>query len=175
MSEHDCTTTPTNELTAEYLRSVLHYDPETGTFTWKVSTGPRVRPGEVAGVAPNNKGYFHIQIHNRTYKLHRLAWLYVYGEWPKLDTDHINRDRADNRIANLRDISHKQNGQNRKSSRNNTSGHAGVSWYKQTSKWKAKICHNYRSISLGYFATIEEAVAARKAGELKYWGHHRAD
>ena len=162
------------ELTAEYLRSILHYDPETGIFTRKVSTSNSVKVGDAAG-CPDGLGYLQITVQSRLYRAHRLAWLYVYGEWPKLDIDHINRNRSDNRVSNLRDISRKQNLQNAGKSSNNTSGHPGVSWYKRDSKWQVKIMHNYKRIHLGYFADREEAIAARKAGELRYWGVNRAD
>ena len=165
---------PAQELTAEYLRSILHYDPESGIFTWKVRTSNRVKTGDVAG-SPNGDGYLRIAVLSRDYLAHRLAWLYMNGEWPKEQLDHINRAKGDNRIANLRDVSHKQNLQNASKYSHNTSGHTGVRWHKQCSKWVAHIRHNHKQLSLGCFATIEEALAARKAGELKYWGHHRAD
>lgn len=159
---------PRPELTAEYLRSVLDYDPATGIFTRKVSTARRVKVGDVAG-SQDGHGYLRIMVQLRGYQAHRLAWLYTYGEWPKDQIDHINRNRSDNRIANLRDVSHKQNGQNRSKSSHNTSGHPGVAWYKRDSKWQAKIAHNCKDIHLGYFATLEEAIAARKAAEKLYW------
>ena len=165
MSEH---IVPRPELTAEYLRSILSYDPETGIFTWKVSTGPRVRAGEVAG-SVNSKGYLLIMVHSRSHRAHRLAWLYVYGTWPEDQLDHINRNRSDNRISNLREVTNKQNHQNRSKSSNSKSGHLGVSWHKQNSKWQALIMHNQRGIYLGYFTNIEEAIAARKAAEKLYW------
>ena len=168
MSEHDYTTTPTNELTAEYLRSILHYDPATGIFTRKVSTSRRVKAGDVAG-CPDGHGYLRIMVCSRLHQAHRLAWLYVYGTWPKDQLDHINRNPSDNRIANLRDVSHKQNGQNASKPSNNTSGHPGVYWHKRDSKWVACIKHNYKHIHLGYFTDIEAAVAARKAAEKLYW------
>jgi hypothetical protein len=174
MSEHDCTTTPTNELTAEYLRSVLHYNPDTGIFTRKVSTSPRVKVGDVAG-SLDGHGYLRITVQSRLYQAHRLAWLHTYGEWPTGQIDHINRVRTDNRISNLRDVTHKQNNQNRSKSSHNTSGHTGVSWFRRTGKWQTHITHNQKSIGLGYFDDLEAAIAARKAGELKYWGVNRAD
>lgn len=156
------------ELTAEHLRSILHYSPETGIFTWKVRTSRSVRVGDVAG-CPDGLGYLQISVQSRLYRAHRLAWLHVYGEWPKLDIDHINRNRSDNRIANLRDVSHKQNMQNAGKYSHNTSGHPGVHWYKQRSKWQAHIRHNQKLIHLGYFSILEEAIAARKAAEKLYW------
>ena len=168
MSEHDCTTTPTKELTAEYLRSILHYDPATGIFTWKVSTARRVKVGDIAGYS-NGNGYLQISVQSRRYQAHRLAWLYMYGEWPEDQLDHINRNRSDNRISNLRDVSHKQNNQNKSKRSDNTSGHPGVFWHKQSSKWQAQIKHDYKHIHLGLFKTIEEALSARKAAEKTYW------
>ena len=153
------------ELTAEYLRSILNYDPATGIFTRKVSTSNSVK----VGGSPEGGGYRCIRVCSRLHKAHRLAWLYVYGVWPEGQLDHINRIRTDNRIANLRDVSHKQNGQNRSKPSNNTSGHPGVCWHKQKSKWRAQIMHNYKQIHLGCFTTIEEAISARKAAEKIYW------
>jgi hypothetical protein len=95
--------------------------------------------------------------------------LYEYGVWPKDQLDHVNRNTVDNRIANLRDVSHKQNHQNRSKQSNNTSGYAGVYWHKQNSRWQASIKHNQKKVSLGCFATVEEAIAARKAAEKLYW------
>ena len=160
-------------LTAEYLRSVLHYDQETGIFTWKVSTSNSVKVGDVAG-SPNGHGYQLIQLQSRKHKAHRLAWLYIHGSWPKDQLDHVNRIRTDNRIANLREVTHKQNGQNRSKRSDNTSGHTGIYWLKQSSKWRAQIKHNQKQIHLGLFATIEEALSARKAAEKLYWSDTQA-
>ena len=170
MSEH---IVPRPELTAEYLRELLHYDQETGIFTRKVSTSNRVKVGDVAG-CPDGHGYLLISVHSRLYKAHRLAWLYVRGVWPNDQIDHINRIRTDNRIANLREVSQKQNLQNRSKSSTNTSGHSGVCWHKQSSKWLAHIKHNYKQIHLGYFSILEEAISARKAAEKLYWADTQA-
>ncbi len=156
------------ELTAEYLRSVLHYDQETGIFTWKVSTSRRVKVGDVAG-SQNGGGYLQISVQSRLQLAHRLAWLHTYSEWPEDQLDHINRIRTDNRVANLRDVSTKQNMQNAGKYSSNTSGHPGVSWHKRISKWVASITHNKKRIHLGYFENLEEAIAARKAAEKLYW------
>ncbi len=156
---------PRPELTAEKLRELLNYDPDTGIFTWKVSTSNRVKVGDAAG-SLDGGGYQQISVQSRLYKAHRLAWLHMHGTWPKLDIDHINRNRSDNRITNLRDVSHKQNHQNRS---DNASGHPGVSWHKLTSRWQVKIMHNYKQIHLGCFSILEEAIAARKAAEKLYW------
>ena len=173
MSEHDYTTTPTSELTAEYLRSILDYNPETGIFTRKVSTSRRVKVGDVAG-CQNGGGYLLIRVCSRLHRAHRLAWLHTYGVWPKDQIDHINRNRSDNRISNLREVTNKQNGQNASKRSDNTSGHPGVYWHKRDSKWQAGIMHNQKIIHLGLFATLEEAVSARKAAEKLYWADTQA-
>lgn len=160
-------------LTAEYLRSILNYDQETGIFTRKVSTAHNVKVGDVAGCS-NGRGYLQITVQSRAYKAHRLAWLYIHGVWPTDQLDHINRDRSDNRISNLRDVTNKQNLQNAGKYSHNTSGHTGVHWYKPYSKWVAQITHNQKKIHLGYFENLEEALAARKAAEKFYWADTQA-
>ena len=165
MSEH---IVPRPELTAEQLRSVLHYEPETGIFTRKIGSANQVKAGDVAG-SVNGNGYLNIQLQRRGYQAHRLAWLYVYGVWPEDQLDHVNRVRTDNRISNLREVTNKQNQQNRSKQSNNTSGHPGAYWDKQRSKWVTQITHNQKLIHLGYFSILEEAIAARKAAEKLYW------
>jgi len=160
-------------LTAEQLRSILDYDPETGIFTWKASTSNRVKVGDVAGCS-NGDGYLRIRLHNRLFLAHRLAWLYVYGSWPEDQLDHVNRVRTDNRISNLREVTNKQNQQNASKRSNNTSGHPGVYWCKRDSKWVAQIKHNYKRIHIGYFDDLEAAIAARKAAEKLYWSDTQA-
>ena len=122
MSEHDCTTPTRQELTAEKLRELLHYDPDTGIFTRKVRTANRVQVGDAAG-CQNGHGYLLIMVQSRLYRAHRLAWLHTHGVWPEDQLDHVNRIRTDNRIDNLRAVTNKQNGQNRSTQSNNTSGH----------------------------------------------------
>lgn len=85
--------------------------------------------------------------------------------------DHVNQNGLDNRRLNLRDATNKQNAENQKLRKNNTSGHKGVYWDKQKSKWRPRICHNGRKISLGLFETLEDAIKARKEAEKKYFTH----
>lgn len=156
------------ELTAERLRELLHYDPETGVFTWKVTLSRRASAGSIAGAYGANKGYTPISVLKRKYQAHRLAWLYMRGVWPPEDLDHINRDRSDNRLANLRLASRTENSQNANLKRNNTSGCKGVSWHIQSGRWRAHLMLNRRQIHLGLFDAFDDAVAARKAGEAQY-------
>ena len=90
-------------LTHDYLISVLEYHSETGVFYWRSSPSVGVRPGSVAG-SRTDKGYVSVKLLGSKYRAHRLAWLYVTGAWPDLEIDHINRDRSDNRIDNLMEV-----------------------------------------------------------------------
>ena len=155
-------------LAQETLKSLMHYDPDTGVFTWKVAPRRGISAGSIAGVIKKDSGYVLVGVSGKEYRAHRLAWLYVFGEFPPYDLDHINRNRSDNRIDNLRMATRAENMQNGSKRKTNTSGHVGVRWYSQAQKWKAEIGVNYKNISLGYHSNLEQAIAARKAGELKY-------
>lgn len=150
-----------SDLTAQRLRELLHYDPETGVFTRRVRTANAIRAGDVTGCR-NTIGYLVISVLNRRYLAHRLAWLYAHGEWPVADIDHINGVRQDNRIANLRDVSRSANIQNqRRPQTHGTSGFLGVTWSKQIKRWVAAITvPTNRRKHIGCFATAEEASAA---------------
>lgn len=145
-------------ITQSILALNLSYDPSTGLFTWLQQCG-RVKKGEVAGTV-NGKGYVQIRIKGRIYLAHRLAWLCVHGELPASLLDHINMDKQDNRIANLRLSNKSQNSQNTLTSAANTSGYKGVSWSKQFNKWRASIKLNQKSKHLGLFDSKEDANAA---------------
>ena len=137
-------------ITADYLRKILHYNPKTGVFTRLVSSrGHAV--GEVAGKSVNSYGYSQIVIKQKFYKAHRLAWLYMTGEWPPHEIDHINLDKSDNRFCNLREATHSQNNANRRTQINNTAGLKGVGWHKKAQKWQAQIMVNNKQIYLGCF------------------------
>jgi hypothetical protein len=144
------------ELTAERLRELLSYDPETGVFTWRVTRGGGAQVGSVAG-AIDRHGYRHIKLDYRLYRAHRLAWLYVYGAFPSKELDHINRLRDCNAISNLREATRSENGQNKVLQANNTSGFKGVSWDKRARKWAAQIALNGKNKFLGRFSTPHEA------------------
>jgi len=144
-----------SELTQSILRNNLNYIPESGIFTWiKPPKYQTLEPGDLAGYLRSN-GYWYIGLNNRTYSAHRLAWLYVYGEWPKHIIDHINGVKSDNRIDNLRQASMSQNKSNGALYSSNTSGLKGV--VKCKNKWKAQITHKQVVVYLGLFNTKEEA------------------
>lgn len=144
-------------ITPERLREVLYYDPETGTFTWKVSYANGCKPGKVAGRI--HKGYRQICVDRRLYFAHRLAWLYQTGEWPKNQIDHINGVSSDNRFVNLREATNPQNQRNRPQLHRNTSGFKGVTRLR-SGRWQAQIGANRKKNYLGCFSTPEEAYAA---------------
>ena len=145
-------------LTAERLREVVSYAPETGIFRWKAS---RTRGQRVAGHLEKRKdGARTIWIDGVSYLAHRLAWLYVHGCWPEDQIDHINCNRSDNRIENLRESTQAQNTRNARIAKNNTSGYKGVSRHPNTTKWRARITYLRVEYHLGLFDTAEEAYAA---------------
>lgn len=154
-------------LTAERLRELLHYDPETGTFTRRVTTSSRAIAGDVAGTG-NDRGYTRLKVNNRSYRAHRLAWLYMTGEWPELQIDHVNGDRADNRWANLREAAPHQNRANSKPTIRNKCGIKGVRWH--YGKWSVEITAKGIRHYIGRFNKLSEAAEAYAAAADRYHG-----
>jgi hypothetical protein len=154
-------------LTVERLRDLLHFDPKTGVFSRTVRCG-RIPAGAIAGAKRAN-GYVQISIDGRMYLAHRLAWLYAHGSFPGGEIDHINHERSDNRLSNLRDVSSAVNSQNQWHSLRGSSGHVGVrrGGYR-ASKWCAYIEANSVFRHLGCFDALEDAIAARRAAEAIY-------
>jgi len=156
-----------HNITAERLREVLHYDPDTGVFTRRVSVRGQ-SAGAVAGADSKSLGYVLIGVDKRRYLAHRLAWLYVHGVWPKGQIDHINGIRNDNRPANLREATIAQNRQNQTGfRRNNASGYLGVYPDPQTGWYTAKIKINGKSHHIGSYRTAEEAHEAYRQEKIK--------
>ena len=152
----------TPKLTQDRLRELVNYDPDTGLFTWRISRR-KCRQGALAG-ANMPTGYRTIRLDDVLHLAHRLAWLYVHGVWPTNQIDHINGNRADNRLCNLREATNAENAQNRRKPKSK-SGFMGVR--QENSKWLAEIKFNYKVIRLGLFDTPEEAyqtyLAAKQA------------
>lgn len=143
---------------AARVRELLDYDALTGVFVWRVHRNNNARRGDVAGTL--NLGYVVIAVDDKLYRAHRLAWLWAHGAWPAGHIDHIDGNRANNALANLRDVSRNVNQQNRKNAKHNsTSGLLGVSWCAPSRKWRAQIGVAGARMYLGRFATKEEAHA----------------
>lgn len=145
-----------SDITADWIKNVLTYDPLTGHFLWAARFGKRGIPGKRAGTVDFG-GYVVITINGRRLKGHRLAWLVMTGSWPAYAVDHINGDRTDNRFSNLRQASALENQQNRRLQRNNKSGYMGVSWDAHASKWRAGIRSRGQSVNLGNFDSPQAA------------------
>jgi hypothetical protein len=141
-------------LTPERARELLDYNPETGSFTWRVKVNKRWPAGMLAGRI-NKNGYRYIKL-GKMLLAHRLAWFFIHGNWPTASIDHINGERDDNRISNLRVVSTATNNQNLRSAKpNSLSGLLGAS--KNHGKWTASIKVGGRYHYLGSFSTPEEA------------------
>lgn len=159
-------------LTAERLQSDFDFDAETGLFRRKFYVGSRGRMcGGFAVGTVTFYGYLVVRIDGFTYRLNRLAWLYYYREWPPFGkfVDHLNLNRTDNRIANLRLATNSENMRNRDVPKNNTSGIKGVWFHGQLKKWIAEIKIDYKKIHLGVFVEKEDARKARIKAEEKYF------
>jgi hypothetical protein len=150
-------------MTQDQLKQNLRY--ENGGFVWITSNNHRIKLGNIAGT--NSNGYRQIQIDGKVYYEHRLVWLWHHGYLPTTQIDHINRDKTDNRIENLREATDLENHQNKGKFKNNTSGTTGVHQMKN-GKWMARICVNRKIIHLGYFDTQHQAIESRKSAELTY-------
>lgn len=145
-------------LTAQLVREILDYSPGTGVFTWKIKPRAKSDVGDIAGCV-NSDGYIQIGYKGSRYVAHRLVWMYMHGKWPDCQIDHINGQRTDNRLCNLRDVSASINQQNRRAAqRNSTSGFAGVR--RLQNLWRAGIWVNGKSVFLGYYRTAADAHTA---------------
>lgn len=158
-------------LDAARVRSVLHYDPETGVFIRKERTAQCHRVGDRADLPGhgNLSAYRIVTLGGKKYLAHRLAWMYVHGAMPSAEIDHINGTKDDNRISNLRNASRQLNAENhRLPTKRNKSGFLGVHWNKQTESWRVRLTVARKSIHIGLYATPDDAYAAYLAAKRKY-------
>lgn len=157
-------------ISREALHDSLDYNPATGVFRYK-KNHMLSRIGTIAGYLTNT-GYRKISINNREYYEHRLAWIYVYGELPAQDIDHINEIKSDNRIANLRAATRSQNNINTANGKGGFLGVKGVTYDRVNLKYRAKIAKDYRTIHLGRFESLDEAAAAYRAASESLFGEY---
>lgn len=154
------------------LKEVLHYDLDTGVWTWLVWRGIR-KAGEVAGTLDEDK-YTVIGLDGELYYAHCLAWYYVTGEWPKNEVDHKNHTHRDNSWKNLREVTHQENGRNLSMPRTNTSGFVNIHPYESTTKGTRYVVRMYVNKKLrhiGTYDTQKKALTARDKAHKKY-GYH---
>lgn len=161
-------------ITLAELKTHLHYNPETGVFTWVVPTANRIKPGDVAGhdSGPRGDRQAVIGVCGRYYKQGRLAWFYMTGTWPVGQIDHKDGNHANQRFDNLRDVTQRTNTENQtRPHRDKQPGTSlGVYWRKDTSKWMAVLTVNYQRIYLGQF---EDAESAKEAYLKAKREHHK--
>jgi hypothetical protein len=157
-------------ITQEELKELLNYNSETGVFTWKVSPARQVFSGDIAGTKRKD-GYIQIKVKNELILSHRLAWIYMYGYLPKY-IDHINGQRDDNRIINIREVSNQQNSLNSKISKNNTSGIKGVYWDKSRNKWTVRLSIDGKCKFFKRFDDIDLAKLVIEEVRNKYHGKY---
>lgn len=168
------------EISCDDLALLLAYNPDTGVLTWLPRPVAAFKSeassrrwhsnfcGKPALTASNSDGYRIGGIMGRLYRAHRVAWALAHGAWPEGEIDHINGDRADNRLANLRDVSRAKNQRNAKMQVNNTSGVNGVGWMASHNKWRADMKIDGAYKFLGLFDTKEAAATARAAANDRY-------
>lgn len=154
-------------LTQEYLKELYHY--EDGKLFWKERRRGRKFMSEAG--TPLLSGYREIVIDGKKYRRSRLVWMYFNGNFPAEQIDHINHIRTDDRLDNLREVSHQENHRNQTKPKNNTSGMTGVSYNKAQKRWHAYIIVDQKKIHLGYSKDVFEAACLRKAAEKEYGFH----
>ena len=160
----------------EYLRQRLTYEPETGRLIWRHNEAmPNYWNARfantVAGNVDSGHGYYTIGINGVKHRMHRVIWAMAHGYWPKRHIDHVDGNKLNNRIDNLRDVESQENHLNQSIPKNNKSGVIGVCWHKRRARWRAAITVNGRHKTIGYFSNLEEAAAARRAAEVTFGFH----
>lgn len=160
------TGTKKEKLTQKRLKELLHYDPDTGVFRWRVDRGRLAKAGDRAGFIGTG-GYFRITIYGMTYGANRLAYFYMDGYFPEHSVDHRDGDTSNDRWKNLRHVTHACNLQNQKKYTNNTSGFPGVYPNEGGVVWRSSICLNGKSSHLGYYNDPLEAALARYTAEVQ--------
>ena len=155
-------------LTQERLHTLFTYNTLEGHLYTKHRQGAIA--GEKAGWS-NPNHYISIMVDRKVYLEHRLVWLFVYGTFPEKHIDHIDQNKHNNRLENLREVTQQTNSKNCSISKNNKSGMLGVSWHKQANKWRAYIMVDKKHIHLGLFTDKDKAISTRKQAEITYDFH----
>lgn len=162
--------------TVDQLRNSLRYDSETGKLYWLPRTSDHIRnkgfnktfAGREAFTSTTLNGYRQGALLGHNVHAHRVIWAMVNGEWPEYQIDHINGNRVDNRIVNLRHVERSKNQRNMKLRNDNTTGISGVIWYKRDKKWQVTIGNGSGGLYLGRFNCFAKAIQARRAAEIEF-------
>jgi hypothetical protein len=158
-----------NRIDQDQLKLMLSYEASTGRFFWKVRRG-RGAPGKEAGRMNKGNGRWYIVVDGKHFLRSRLAWFYEFGWWPE-EVDHINRDRLDDRIGNLRSCTRRQNNLNKDVVVQNKAGIRGVSWHPKYRTWSTRIKEAPgKTLHLGTFACMGRAIKTHRKAERKYYG-----
>lgn len=153
----------------DLLRDFLHYNPETGEFTWLKSPMRRVKVGDKAGCLNRLSGRVQIRLKGKQYLAHQLAWLFIHDRWPTNVIDHIDGNPFNNALENLRDVTQQVNMHNQKRiAKHNKSGYRGVCWDSVNKSWRATISIDGRSKTIGRFQTLLQASQAYEAAKRIY-------
>ena len=152
------------KLNQEIVRELFDYDADVGKLSWKKLTPLREKKGGVVGYK-HCMGYQAVSILGEEYLVHRIIWLWNYGYMPEHVIDHIDKDKQNNKLNNLREVTTQCNIRNSKLCKKNTSGVKGVSWYGRDNVWVSYIKVSRGVKSLGRYKDFVDAVAARLAGE----------
>ena len=160
-SKHTSNPKTTQHMTADIAHQVWNYCPVSGHLSWKIQSNVRIAVGQEAGKV-NNRGYRQVKFKGKEYRVHRIAWLMVYGEWPIMTIDHINGEKTDNRISNLRDVSQRKNMCNLEIHRNGKL--PGTTFLKRLNKWQSSITTSTRGKKkFTYLGLHETELDAHKA------------
>jgi hypothetical protein len=155
-------------MTPETAKRVFNYDPETGILRWAIYNN-KAYPGKIAG-HPNSAGYLKVTYNYTSYQVPDVIWLIIYGKKPDGIIDHIDLDNSNNRLKNLRDATYSQNAANRMPDKRNKSGHVGVFYDTSRFKWLANIMKDGKTIHIGRYNSLEEAVEARRNKQQELFG-----
>lgn len=152
--------TKTNQLTAMRARELFEYSPRAGTLRWRFRKGKKIGPDLIAGYI-DHEGYRVVRVDGVNYRGHRLIWLIVHGKWPRDMLDHINGERSDNRLENLREATNAQNQMNKKGRQGGASGYKGVSIIRRRGRiqYRPQITVGGKAVVMGYYDTPEAAYA----------------
>lgn len=153
-------------VTAEEVRELFTYEPESGCLRWKVKR-QKINVGDVAGYISTSDGYRYVGFNYNEFLAHRIIWLWVTGKWPACQVDHVDRNRQNNKWTNLREATNGQNARNSGPQKNSRTGIRGVDI--RRGKYRVRINVDGKEIVVGRFLDLQDAINARKSAEKEYW------